>query len=75
MTGTTNMNACKPVKILLKKDFSPHKRFEYNFTIYDRGLRDNFVITIPGNLWIGEYSDFTVRQWENFTGQSFYNTP
>lgn len=72
MTATNNTIACKPVKILLKKDFSPQKRFEYNFTIYDRRLKDNFVITIPGKLWYEKYSDFTVKQWEEFCGKSFY---
>ena len=64
----------KPVKVLLKKDFSHSKRGEYNFTIYDLRLKDNFVITIPAKEWNhrGNYSDYTIRQWEGFTGQSFY---
>ncbi len=64
----------KPVKVLLKKDFSSHKIGEYNFTIFDLRLKDNFVITIPAKEWnrYGKYSDYTIRQWEDFTGQSFY---
>ena len=71
---TTVTKPLKPVKVLLKKDFSPHKRFVYDFTIYDLRLKDDFVITIPGKEWNrhGNYGDFTVKQWEEFTGHSFY---
>jgi len=64
----------KPVKVFLTKDWSSYRPFKYNFIILDHKLKDNFVITIPGKEWnrYGNYSDFTVKQWENFTGQSFY---
>lgn len=71
MKETMNL---KPVTVFLTKDLSTIKPLKYNFTIWDQKLKDNFVISIPAKEWnrYGKYSDFTIRQWEDFTGHSFY---
>ena len=69
---TTSTTTLKPVKILFTNDISYYKRREYFLIIIDSQFKDKFEISIPAKQWRGRYTDFTIKQWEEITGQSFY---
>jgi len=61
----------EPVKICLTNSLTKIYK-KYFLTIIDKNLKGDFVIEIPAKVWRGRFTDFTVEEWEQYTGRSFY---